>query len=80
MPIPDLADLMMSTAQAFAVTARRSSSACIRTSSWRSDGRSATVERVRLKSVTYVSGISRNPCVQNGPDLIWLGRLDSNQG
>ena len=37
-------------------------------------------EAFRRKGVTYVSGINRNLCVQNGPKEHWLGRLDSNQG
>ena len=33
---------------------------------------------LRTKSVTYVSGINRNPCGRNGPLILWRARKDSN--
>src|SRR5215471_4757794 len=35
---------------------------------------------VRTKTVTHVSGMKRDPCDQNGPRTVWLGRQDSNLG
>ncbi|MDI6836990.1 MAG: hypothetical protein QMD99_14945, partial [Rhizobiaceae bacterium] len=45
---------------------------------WDETCRLEPFEPLRSKSVTYVSGIKRNLCAQNGPKIEWRTRQDSN--